>query len=214
VLLHLQAGILVKAVGSAIAPPYLLCRSRAALWLAWAILAIASRPFGQDFFLTFLQRGLLEAMAEGDAEMFVDVAENPREDVITLPSAQRTSDATLSWADRVANEDSHMVNRAQAVYPAHLISEVNTFDGVKPDTILCEHTNSKRLRLFQLNTVPSRPSSSQPSSAQFTLHDNSVDLREIMDKIVGYGNKQENTMDGEEIPDDHDAEDSTTLQKL
>ena len=31
VLLHLQAGILGKAVGSAIAPPYLLCRSRAAL---------------------------------------------------------------------------------------------------------------------------------------------------------------------------------------
>ena len=31
VLLHLQAGILGKAVGSAIAPPYLLCRSSAAL---------------------------------------------------------------------------------------------------------------------------------------------------------------------------------------
>ena len=46
VLLHLQAGILGKAVGSAIAPPYLLCRSRAALWQAWAILGIASRPFG------------------------------------------------------------------------------------------------------------------------------------------------------------------------
>ena len=45
VLLHLQAGILGKAVGSAIAPPYLLCRSRAALWLVWAILGIASRPF-------------------------------------------------------------------------------------------------------------------------------------------------------------------------
>ena len=44
VLLHLQAGILGKAVGSAIAPRYLLCRSHAALWLAWAILAIASRP--------------------------------------------------------------------------------------------------------------------------------------------------------------------------
>ena len=43
VLLHLQAGILGKSVGSAILPPYLLCRSRAALWLAWAILAIASR---------------------------------------------------------------------------------------------------------------------------------------------------------------------------
>ena len=87
-LLHLQAGILGKAVGSAIAQPYLLCRSRAALWLAWAILAIASRPFGQDFFLAFLQRRLLEAMAEGDAEMFVDVAGNPREDVITLLSAE------------------------------------------------------------------------------------------------------------------------------
>ena len=47
VLLHLQAGILGKAVGSAIAPPYLLCRSRATLWLAWAILGIASRPFAE-----------------------------------------------------------------------------------------------------------------------------------------------------------------------
>ena len=37
VLLHLQAGILGKAVGSAIASPYLLCRSLAALWLVWAI---------------------------------------------------------------------------------------------------------------------------------------------------------------------------------
>ena len=46
VLLRLQAGILRKVVGSAIAPPYLLCRSRAALWLAWAILGIASQPFG------------------------------------------------------------------------------------------------------------------------------------------------------------------------
>ena len=31
-LLHLQAGILGKAVGSAIAPPYLLCRSCAPFW--------------------------------------------------------------------------------------------------------------------------------------------------------------------------------------
>ena len=87
-LMHLEAGILGKAAGSAIAQPYLLCRSRTALWLAWAILAITSRPFGQDFFLAFLQRGLLEAMAEGDAEIFVDVAGNPRGDVITLPSAE------------------------------------------------------------------------------------------------------------------------------
>ena len=47
--LHLQAGILGKAVGSAIAPPYLLCRSRAALWLTWAILGIASWPFSLFF---------------------------------------------------------------------------------------------------------------------------------------------------------------------
>ena len=56
VLLHLQAGILGKAVGSAIAPPYLLCRSRAALSLAWAILRIASQPFGQVFFPSFSQK--------------------------------------------------------------------------------------------------------------------------------------------------------------
>ena len=184
-LLHLQAGILGKAVGSAIAPPYLLCRSRAALWLAWAILGIASRPFGQDFLSCFLQRGRLEAMADADAdaEMFVEVAENPREDVvITLPSDERTSDVPPRWADIVVNEESHMANRAQAVYPAHLLSEVNTFDGVMPETRLGELTDAERLRLFRLNTLPSRP-----CSARFTLHDNSVDSREIMDRIVATG---------------------------
>ena len=54
VLLHLQAGILGKAVGSAIAPPYLLCRSRAALWLALAILGIASWYCGEAFFIRTL----------------------------------------------------------------------------------------------------------------------------------------------------------------
>ena len=48
-LLHLQAGILGKAVGFAIAPPYLLYRSHAALWLVgpfWALLlGLLAKPF-------------------------------------------------------------------------------------------------------------------------------------------------------------------------
>ena len=42
--------------GSAVAPPYLLRRSHAALWLTWAILTIASWPFGQVFFCFLAER--------------------------------------------------------------------------------------------------------------------------------------------------------------
>ena len=48
-LLHLQAGILGKAAGFAIAPPYLLYRSHSALWLVgpfWALLlGLLAKPF-------------------------------------------------------------------------------------------------------------------------------------------------------------------------
>ena len=169
-LLHLQAGILGKAVGSAIAPPYLLCRSRASLWLAWAILGIASQPFGQDFFC-FVAGKVTEVMTEADAEMVVDVPERPRNDIeVTLPSEQRTGDA--SWADRVENGESHMDHGAQATYPSHLVSEVNAFDGVLPRNRLGELSESEQLRLFRLNGVPGRP-----CTAFFSLPDLSVDFK-------------------------------------
>ena len=71
-LLHLQAGILGKEVGSAIAPPYLLCRSG----LFW-----------QRYFFCFLQR-MSEAMdSDADAELIkVEVEERPTNDLeITIP---------------------------------------------------------------------------------------------------------------------------------
>ena len=115
-------------------------------------------------------------MAETDAEVFIDVPERPRDDIeITLPTPERTGDVSLSWADRVENGESHTEHGAQAVYPSHLVSEVNAFDGVLPEHRLGELSDSEQLRLFRLNGFPSRP-----CSAQFTLHDNTIDSREIL----------------------------------
>ena len=126
VLLHLQASILGKAVWSAIAPPYLLCRSRAALWLAWAILDIASRCFGQVFLFAFLQRVLSEVMADGDSEMrFIDVPERTEENlVITVSREERSQNDSQSGADRVENTESHMHQHGRFEYAAHLYSEI------------------------------------------------------------------------------------------
>ena len=123
----------------------------------------------------FVAEKFIEVMAEADAEMFQDVPERPREDVeVILPTAAHTENAPLSWADRVENGESHMDNGAQAVYPSHLVSEVNAFDGVLPQNRLGELSDSERLQLFRLNGVPSRP-----CLARFTFHDNTVDSREI-----------------------------------
>lgn len=124
-------------------------------------------------------------MVEADAEIFVDVPEKARDDmVILLPGEERTGDAPLSWPERVDTEMSHMDNRAQAVYPPHLISEINVFDGVLPENRLFELSDSEqlRLRLFRLNGV-----TSGLCSARFTLHDNSTNSREILDRIVATG---------------------------
>ena len=131
----------------------------------------------------FLAEEYTEVMAEADAEMFIDVPERPRNDIeITLPTAERTGDILLSWADRVENGESHMEHGALAVYQPHLVSEVNTFDGVLPQHRLGELSDSEQLRLFRLNGVPSRP-----CSARFTLHDNTINSREILGKIVATG---------------------------
>lgn len=75
-----------------------------------------------------------------------------------------------------------MEHGAQAVYPSHLVSEVNAFDGVLPQHRLGELSDSEQLRLFRLNGVVSRP-----CSARFTLHDNTIDSREILGRIVATG---------------------------
>ena len=78
---------------------------------------------------------------DADDEMsFIDVPEQPREDLmITVPVLEeRTSDEPQTWAERVANEDnpSHTDARVRPAYPAHLLSEVNAFDGVLPGVSL------------------------------------------------------------------------------
>ena len=127
-----------------------------------------------------------EAMDADDEMSFIDVPEQPREDlVITVPvPEERSSDEPQTWAERVANDDnpSHTDARARPAYPAHLLSEVNAFDGVLPSSRLGELSHNEQLRLFRLNGVPNRP-----CSARFTLSDNSIDSRTLLDQIVATG---------------------------
>ena len=111
-----------------------------------------------------------EAMEIIDDDEWMEVPERNIEDLeIRVPVvAERTGDATRSWADVV--EESSASNNAEAVrpvYPAHLLSEVNSFDGTLPQQRLSELSHSEQLRLFRLNGVPNRP-----CSARFRLLDN------------------------------------------
>ena len=117
----------------------------------------------------------------------IDVPERVIEDVeITLTvEPERTSDVPRSWADRVAAEaplPSHNGQSPRATYPPHLVSEVSSFNGVMPEEAFGELSAENQLRLVRLNSVPSRP-----MSARFTLADNSVDSKTILDKIVTMG---------------------------
>lgn len=122
----------------------------------------------------------MESEAE---ENFVDVPERPTE-VLELPirvTTERPGNDPQSWADRVAGE-SHSEQPARSVYPSHLRSEVDSFDGVLPNTTLGELSSTEQLRLFRLNGLPDRP-----CSARFTLPDNTIDSKTILDKIVSIG---------------------------
>lgn len=91
----------------------------------------------------------------------------------------------MTCGNRVAAEDpdtSHNGEGARPGYPAHLISEVMAFDGVMPDETLGDLSHNDKLQLFRLNGVPSRP-----CSARFTLAENSVDSKSILEKIVSMG---------------------------
>lgn len=64
-------------------------------------------------------------------ENFVDVAERPTE-VLEMPvpvTTERSGDEPRRWADRVADE-SHDDEPARSMYPSHLRSEIDSFDGV------------------------------------------------------------------------------------
>ena len=122
----------------------------------------------------------MESEAE---ENFVDVPERPTE-VLELPirvTREQPGNDPRSWADRVAGE-SHNEQPARSMYPSHLRSEVDSFDGVLPNTTLGELSSTDQLRLFRLNGLPDRP-----CSARFTLPDNTIDSKTILEKIVSIG---------------------------
>ena len=82
---------------------------------------------------------------------------------------------------RVADE-SHNEQPARSMYPSHLRSEVDSFDGVLPNTTLGELSSTEQLRFFSLNRLPDRP-----YSARCSLPDNTIDSKTILDKIVSIG---------------------------
>ena len=75
-----------------------------------------------------------------------------------------------------------MAEATRPSYPAHLSSEVSSFDGILPQQRLGELSHAEQLRLFRLNGVPNRP-----CSARFSLPDNSIDSKTLLDKIVSMG---------------------------
>ena len=117
----------------------------------------------------------------------IHVPERIQEDVvITLTrEPEISSDASMRWDDRVAGKDPaacHIGESSRASYPAHLLSEVMSFNGVKPDESFGELSSENQLQLSRLNSVLNRA-----MSARFNLTDNSIDLKTILDKIITMG---------------------------
>ena len=83
--------------------------------------------------------------SEGE-ENFVDVPERPTE-VLELPirvTTERPGNDPRSWADRVTGE-SHNEQPTRSMYPSHLRSEVDSFDGVLPNTTLGELSSTEQI---------------------------------------------------------------------
>ena len=91
-----------------------------------------------------------------DSEMReIDVPERSSEDlVITVPTEEHTENASRSWAERAQSEELHMDQRGRFKYPAHLRSEIYSFDGILPPQSLGELSETDRARLHCLNGVP------------------------------------------------------------
>ena len=125
---------------------------------------------------------MAEATEPDEENTMVEVPE--REDLVITVTRERTSDESGSWAEGVtqAERTSHNVENFRPSYPNHLTSEILAFDGALPEQSLGELSANDQQRLLRLNVVPSRP-----CSASFTLADNSIDSRFILDKVVSMG---------------------------
>ena len=126
-------------------------------------------------------------MEDDEENRFVDVPERQTAAVeVTVPVVpERTDDDSGSWAERTAQEipdPSHNGEITRAAYTDHLLSEVNAFNGVMPSQSLGELSHNDQLRLFRLNGLPSRP-----CSVRFTLADNSLDSKTILQRIISIG---------------------------
>ena len=64
------------------------------------------------------------------------------------------------------------------MYQRHLLSEVDSFDDVLPNTTLGELSSSEQMLLFRLNGLPERP-----CLARFPLPDNIIDSSIILEEI-------------------------------
>ena len=125
---------------------------------------------------------MAEAIDLDEETSMVDVPEREeQEDLVSTVNRERTSDEPSSWAERVAQAEpmSHNAENFRLSYPNHLTSEIMAFDGALPEESLGELSANDQQRSLRLNVVPNRP-----YSASFTLADNSVDSRFILDKIV------------------------------
>ena len=130
---------------------------------------------------------MTEAMDRDGENSMVDVPERENEDLVitVIREPERTSEHTPSWAERVAQTEltpSHSDASFRPSYPNHLRSEIMAFDGELPDKSLGELPVNDQQRFLRLNIVPNRP-----CSATFTLADNTVDSKYILDKIVSMG---------------------------
>ena len=109
-----------------------------------------SDRFGKGSFSFALAGRCFKAMAS-DEENWIPVPENPDANiVITIPVTEEPTGNGSSWAEIVEAERTGVSHSdpARAVYPSHLRSVVNSFDGTMPAERLGELPAGDQLRLF------------------------------------------------------------------
>ena len=107
-----------------------------------------------------------------DEENWIPVPENTDSNiVITIPVTEGRTGNGSRWAEIVEAERPEVSHNdpARAVYPSHLRSVVNSFDGTMPAERLGELPAGDQLRLFQLNGLPNRPCTARFSLPDFSL---------------------------------------------
>jgi len=99
---------------------------------------VLSDRFGLGSFSFGFAGRCFKAMAS-DEENWIPVPENPDSNiVITIPVTEERTGNGSSWAEIVEAERPGVSHNhpARAVYPSHLRSVVNSFDGTMPVYIL------------------------------------------------------------------------------